>query len=215
MNKFYNAQNDKVFKAVFVDPSEPELLETLLSLIFDSEVKDIKFDNPKVLKDNAIERSKTGTILANINGTLSRIDLNFKKTLNSRYKNASFPSIFIPNDKGNGYDIIKEIYYIDFAYDLNDDSSYVYDYTFMTKDKIKYTEHFHGLIFNMDKIAKEWKTVKNEREKQLYYYLSKFDMKEEELKVDNDDDSFVMKLKNKIKKLNEDKEFLNFLKLED
>ncbi len=33
MSKFYNARNDKVFKAIFCDPSDTELLETLMSLI--------------------------------------------------------------------------------------------------------------------------------------------------------------------------------------
>ena len=34
MAKFYNARNDKVFKAIFADPSDTELLETLLNLTF-------------------------------------------------------------------------------------------------------------------------------------------------------------------------------------
>ena len=67
----------------------------------------------------------------------------------------------------------------------------------------------------MDKITKKWYTTENEREKQLYYYLSKFDIKEEELEIEKEDDAFVKKLKNKIKKLNQDKEFVSFLSRED
>ena len=52
MDKFYNDKNDKVFKAIFIDTL---LLETLLNLTFNTEVKDVKFDNPKLLKRNVIK----------------------------------------------------------------------------------------------------------------------------------------------------------------
>ena len=52
MDKFYNDKNDKVFKEIFIDTL---LLETLLNLTFNTEVKDVKFDNPKLLKRNVIK----------------------------------------------------------------------------------------------------------------------------------------------------------------
>ena len=52
MDKFYNDKNDRVFKAIFIDTL---LLETLLNLTFNTEVKDVKFDNPKLLKRNVIK----------------------------------------------------------------------------------------------------------------------------------------------------------------
>ena len=66
MDKFYNARNDKVFKAIFADPADTFLLETLLNITFNTEVKDkdIKFDNPKLLKRNVIERAKTCDFVA-------------------------------------------------------------------------------------------------------------------------------------------------------
>ena len=64
--KFYNARNDKVFKAIFADLADTFLLEALLNLTFNTEVKDkdIKFDNPKLLKRNVIERAKTCDFVA-------------------------------------------------------------------------------------------------------------------------------------------------------
>ena len=67
----------------------------------------------------------------------------------------------------------------------------------------------------MDKITKKCYNTNDEREKQLFHYLSKFDIKEEELEIEKDDDAFVKKLKNKMKKLNQDKEFVSFLSRED
>ena len=52
MDKFYNDKNDRVFKAIFIDTL---LLETLLNLTFNTEVKDVKFHNPKLLKRNVIK----------------------------------------------------------------------------------------------------------------------------------------------------------------
>ncbi len=50
--------------------------------------------------------------------------------------------------------------------------------------------------------------------KNLFYYLTKFDMNQEELD-EKEDDAFVKKLKSKIKKLNQDKNFVSFLSHED
>ena len=48
----------------------------------------------------------------------------------------------------------------------------------------------------------------------LYYYLSKFDMKKEELEIEEEDDEFMKKLKEKLKKLNHNKKFVSFLSRE-
>ena len=53
-----------------------------------------------------------------------------------------------------------------------------------------------------------------DNKKKLFYYLSKFDMKEEELDKE-ENDAFVKKLKQKIKKLNQDKNFVSFISRED
>ena len=54
---FYNARDDKVFKAIFADPADTFLLETLLNLIFNTKVKNIKFENPELLKRNVMKKS--------------------------------------------------------------------------------------------------------------------------------------------------------------
>ena len=54
----------------------------------------------------------------------------------------------------------------------------------------------------------------DERERKLYYYLSKFDMKKEELEINEEDDEFVKKLKEKLKMLNRNKKFVTFLSRE-
>ena len=56
---FYNARDDRVFKATFADPADIFLLETLLNLTFNTKVKKIKFENSELLKRNVIERAKT------------------------------------------------------------------------------------------------------------------------------------------------------------
>ena len=66
----------------------------------------------------------------------------------------------------------------------------------------------------MDKIKKTWYDETDERKKKLFYYLTKFDINQEELE-EKEDDAFVKKLKSKIKKLNQDKNFVSFISYED
>ena len=167
MAKFYNARNDKVFKAIFADPSDTELLETLLNLTFNTKVKDIKFDNPELLKRNVFERAKT--------------------------------CVFV---------------HIDYTYGLSEKLDSVLNYSIQTDNKIKYVNNVYLIEYNMDKIEKMWYNMIEDNKKKLFYYLSKFDMKEEELDKE-ENDAFVKKLKQKIKKLNQDKNFVSFISRED
>ena len=73
---FYNARDDKVFKAIFADPADTFLLETLLNLIFNTKVKNIKFENSELLKRNVIERAKTCDFVAEIDNKKVHIELN-------------------------------------------------------------------------------------------------------------------------------------------
>ena len=219
MEKFYNARNDKVFKAIFIDPADTFLLETLLNLTFNTEVKDIKFDNPELLKRNVIERAKTCDFVAHINGKLVHIELNSETKDWVHLRNLNFFSTLYSKDTevGKKYNVANEFYHIDYSYQLTNSSKLdcVLNYSIQTDNHIKYVNNIHFIEYNMDKITKKCYNTNDEREKQLFYYLSKFDIKEEELEIEKDDDAFVKKLKNKMKKLNQNKEFVSFLSRED
>ncbi len=78
MSKFFTAKNDKVFKAIFSDPSDTELLETLLSLIFKKKVSNITFSNTELLKRNVVEKAKIVDFIATVDGVKTHIDyMNF------------------------------------------------------------------------------------------------------------------------------------------
>ena len=114
------------------------------------------------------------------------------------------------------YDIKYYYIHIEFTYKLANSKNldYVLIYTLETNKHLKYVDNVYFVEFNMDKIKKEWYNVINERERKLYYYLSKFDIKREELEIEEDDDEFVKKLKEKLKNLNQNKEFVSFLSRE-
>ena len=83
-------------------------------------------------------------------------------------------------------------------------------YKIQNHKQLSYVGNVYFVEFNMDKIKTVWYNVINERKRKLYYYLSKLDIKKEELEIEEDDE-FVKKLKEKIKKLNQNKEFVSFL----
>ena len=134
-------------------------------------------------------------------------------------RNLNFFSTLYSKDTevGKKYNVANEFYHIDYSYQLTNSSKLdcVLNYSLQTDNHIKYVNNIHFIEYNMDKITKKCYNTNDEREKQLFYYLSKFDIKEEELEVEKDDDAFVKKLKNKMKKLNQDKEFVSFLSRED
>ena len=87
-------------------------------------------------------------------------------------------------------------------------------YKIQNHKQLSYVGNVYFVEFNMDKIKTVWYNVINERKRKLYYYLSKLDIKKEELEIEEDDE-FVKKLKEKIKKLNQNKEFVSFLSREE
>ena len=218
VDKFYNAKNDKVFKAIFADPADTFLLETLLNLTFNTKVKDIKFENPELLKRNIIERAKTCDFIAHIDGKLLHIELNsnYKKWLHLRNLNFFSTSYGKDTEIGKNYDIKKIFINIDYTYKLPNSKNLdnVLVYTIETDDHVKYVDNIYFVEFNMDRIKKEWYNVIDKRKRKLFYYLSKLDMEEEELEVEEEDE-FVKKLKEKLKKLNQNKEFVSFLSREE
>ena len=216
MAKFYNARNDKVFKAIFADPSDTELLETLLNLTFNTKVKDIKFEDPELLKRNVFERAKTCDFVAHINGKLVHIELNSKYENWLHLRNLNFFGTLITKDTevGQKYDINDVFVHIDYTYGLSEKLDSILNYSIQTDNKIKYVNNVYLIEYNMDKIEKMWYNMIEDNKKKLFYYLSKFDMKEEELDKE-ENDAFVKKLKQKIKKLNQDKNFVSFISRED
>ena len=214
---FFNVRDDKVFKAIFADPADTFLLETLLNLIFNTKVKNIKFENPELLKRSVIERAKICDFVAHVEHKLVHIELNSqsRKWLHFRNFNYFTTSIDKQTEVGEMYDIKKYCIHIDISYNLpnSDNLDCVLVYTLETNKHIKYVDNVYFVEFNMDKIKKEWYNVINERERKLYYYLSKFDMNEKELEIEEEDE-FMKKLKEKLKKLNQNKEFVSFLSRE-
>ena len=211
---FYNARDDKVFKAIFADPADTFLLETLLNLIFNTKVKNIKFENSELLKRNVIERAKTCDFVAEIDNKKVHIELNnqYQNWLHFRNFNFFSTSIDKETEVGKKYDIKKNYIHIDFTYSMpnskNLDCFIVYK--IQNHKQLSYVGNVYFVEFNMDKIKTVWYNVINKRKRKLYYYLSKLDIKKEELEIEEDDE-FVKKLKEKIKKLNQNKEFVSFL----
>ena len=153
MAKFYNARNDKVFKAIFFDPNDTELLETLLSLTFNTKVTDIKFNNPE---QNVIKRAKTYDFTAHLDNKIAHIELtnkydqskNFYYFINFYRKYAE--SQYNPNDI---------FIHIDYTYGLSEDYNPILCYSLQTDDQIKLFDNMYLLEFNMDKIKNLWPNI--------------------------------------------------------
>ena len=214
MSKFFTAKNDKVFKAIFSDPSDTELLETLLSLIFKKKVSNITFSNTELLKRNVVERAKIVDFIATVDGVKTHIEMNSSDQSWLHLRNLNFFSTIFSKETevGDAYDVNTKFLHIDFTYGLKESKRLprVIEYKIQSDEKIKYVSNITMLEYNMDKIKRTWYNVIDEHERKLYQYLSILDADKEDLE-EMEKDEYMKKYQEKVEKLNENKEFTSFL----
>ncbi len=210
----FTSKDDKVFKAIFADPSDPFLLQTLLSLILKKKVNHISFSNTELLKRNVLERAKLVDFLAEVDGVKTHIEMNATSPLWLHLRNLNFFSTIFSKDTevGQSYDTQTQFLHIDFTYGIPKSKNIpcMQEYKIQSDTLIPYLENVRIIEFNMDLIKEMWYNVIDETKKQLYHYLSILDTSIEELK-EMEKDEFMKRYQEKLEKLNQNIEFTSFL----
>ena len=75
-NKFYTAKFDRVFKTIFCDEDNSNLLKELLERIFKKKIELIEFLRSELPVVNTIDRSKTVDVLLKVDNEYLHIELN-------------------------------------------------------------------------------------------------------------------------------------------
>ena len=210
----FTSKDDKVFKAIFADPSDPFLLQTLLGLILKKNVSHLSFSNTELLKRNVFERAKLVDFLADVDGVKTHIEMNASSPYWLHLRNMNFFSTIFSKETevGKNYDTETQFVHIDFTYGIAKRKNIpcMQEYKIQSDTLIPYIENVRIIEFNMDLIKDMWYNVIDKQEKQLYHYLSILDSSIEELK-EMEKDEFMKRYEEKLKKLNQDIEFTSFL----
>ena len=214
---FLTAKNDKVFKAIFSDPSDTLLLEILLSEILEKKVSNIIFMNSELHKRNVIERAKTVDLFVDVDGVKTHIEMNSEPKTWLHLRNLNFFTTIFNKETtiSNEYDVTIPFLHIDFTYKLSKRYPIKTEYFVQSKDNFLYIENFKIIEFNMDLIKKECYNDINQQENSLYKHLAILDYNEKELNELPKGDVFMDKYKEKVMALNKDEQFKSFLSYEE
>lgn len=212
MNKFYKANNDIMFKAIFCKEENRGLLKRLLEETLKENIEIISVNVPELVRKNIYEKGKTLDVLVKSNGVEINIEVNTYYNLELHRRNASY--IFKRYSEltrvGNSYQSMPRVIQINLTSEKNDKLPMVSIYEMYDKtNKILYIDNLKIYEFNLPKIKDECYNKTKE-----YGLLRMLDCNLEELQNIKGDET-MDKLKKEIETLNKDEEFVKFMSDEE
>ena len=199
-----------MFKAVFCKEHNRDLLQDLLEETLNRKVNIISINTPEILKNNIYEKGRTLDVLIRSDNMLINVEINTYVSNSLRRRNAGY--IFKKYSEltrmGDSYNSMPMVIQINLS-DLNN-KEICYKYSLYDKTNNKtYIDNLEIYEYNITKI-KEMCYNKPSR----YKLLSLLDCDKEELNALKGDDK-VERIKEEIKYLNEDPEFVRYMSDED
>ena len=215
-DKFYTAKYDRVFKAIFCDEDNKELLREFLSRTLKRKVEIIEFLRNELKVTSTMDKVKIVDVLVKVDDEYLHIELNSNsdRYLHSRnfiYFTNIYSRKIVRNEM---YDYKTKFLHIDLTYGMSkkiDDVSYYY---LMDKNSRKYIENIEIIEFNMDKIMNYWYNLDNKKVNE-YKHLIMLDLDKTNLKKISKGDDFVEEFEKKVTDLNEQETFKSAMTYEE
>ena len=209
MQKYFKAKNDAMFKAIFCNENNRDLLTRLLEDILDTKVTIKKISVPELIKKNIYVKGKTLDVLVETDSEEINIEVNSYSNKVLRRRNASYIFNRYANNVEVGSSYLKMPKFIQVNLTSETDSGIpdVAKYTLL--DKNTFEQYIDNLIiyeFNLPKI-KETCYNKNSKHK----FIALLDANKEELIKLSNGDKLMEKFKSEVDNLNSDDKFVKFL----
>lgn len=215
-NVFYKAGADGMFKAIFGDEQDNELLEKLLEVTLDEKVKVEKILNPGILKTNVRSKDKTLDLLVRGSGdTIYNIEVNMSYYNHLNRRNAAFVFSKYSEDLrvSDSYSDMNKIIQINLTSELSNDNELINEYKLIDeKSKKEYIDNFVIYEFNLDKLKD---VCYNDNEFEKYKILVSLICDDVELHNICKGDKLLEKLERKVIDMNKDPEFIEFMSEEE
>lgn len=215
-NVFYKAGADGMFKAIFGNEQDKELLERLLEVTLNEKVKVEKILNPGILKTNARIKDKTLDLLVRgSDNALYNIEVNmsYYKYLNRR--NAAFVFSKYSEDLkvSDSYKDMKKIIQINLTSELSEDSELINKYRLIDENtKKEYIDNFVIYEYNLDKLKD---VCYNKDGFEKYKILVSLICDDIQLHKICKGDKVLEKLERKVIDMNKNPEFIEFMSEEE
>ena len=213
MGKFFKATNDAVFKAMFCNNKNKDLLQKLIETSLQEKVEVLEILPPEIIKKNIYVKNKTLDSIVKLKGKIICIEMNsgYYEGLNRR-NFAYIASKYVEETKiGDNYNNMREFIQINFTKGLPKNYPGISKYIFIDKKSgIDYIDNFIIYEFNLDKVSKNCYNEYKE-----YKFIALLDANKEEIHKLSKGDRIMEKFEKEINKLNEDVEFTNYISAEE
>ena len=184
-NKFYTCRYDRTFKEVLLKESNKDLLQKILELVLEVNIKKIDIKNIERNSGNVNLRRKNLDVLLDTDRGKINIEVNARKKDYLHSRNMAYVCDMYSHYTlvGEEYTEDVQIIQINFTYGLGlEDKELVRKYYVQDENQKKFVKNLLILEFHMDRIMNFWYS-KDEKEIEKYKYLIMLDLKPEELKV--------------------------------
>ena len=209
MQKYFKAKNDAMFKAIFCNENNRDLLTRLLEDILGTKVTIKKVSVPELIKKNIYVKGKTLDVLVKTDSEEINIEVNSYSNKVLRRRNASYIFSRYANNVEVGSSYLKMPKFIQVNLTSETDSGIpdVAKYTLLDPNTCElYIDNLIIYEFNLPKI-KETCYNKNNKHK----FIALLDANKEELTKLSNGDKLMEKFKSEVDKLNSDDKFVKFL----
>ena len=209
MQKYFKAKNDAMFKAIFCNENNRDLLTRLLEDILDTRIIIKKVSVPELIKKNIYVKGKTLDVLVETDSEEINIEVNSYSNKVLRRRNASYIFSRYANNVEVGSSYLKMPKFIQVNLTSETDSGIpdVAKYTLLDPNTCEqYIDNLIIYEFNLPRI-KESCYNKNSK----YKFIALLDANKEELTKLSNGDKLMEKFKSEVDNLNSDEKFVKFL----
>ena len=220
MKPFHNCRYDIAFKMLFCNENNTYLIKNFLKNTLGIEVEKLQFLNNELAINYLGERRKIVDSLMCVNDNIYiGVEVNYPRDSENSLRNYCFfqKIVSTKTESSQDYNVGDTFIQIDLSYKLNKKYGIIEEYRPRNKrGNLVYVENVKIIEYSMDKIINVWYD-KNEEEIEKYKYLIMLGLNKKQLDIfckKYEGDEYIMKYKERIEKLNNDKKFQRFVDYE-
>lgn len=216
MKKFIYGYNDMMFKAIFCDEKNKDLLISLMECMLDCKITSIEIKNNELPKRNIGSKKRLLDLLCLVDGEYVHVELNVNPSNYIRFRNFSYFTETINNSirSGTEYDNRKKYIHIDLTYSNNINNRDLTIYKVQSDTNDVYIDNVLIYEYNMNKIT-DYFNKNDYKNIEKYKYLIMLGLNIRNLKEFPIQDKVVKKYESELKIKNGDDGIMSLFTAEE